>query len=288
MKRITFYLLLISFLLCGCEKVNLDEYLNTKDGYKVSFSFGTITQTDFEGVDTRSQKNLSEIATVLNFAIFQDGEKVKTINQKSTESGFGSIELSLPEGRYQVVAVAHKGSGNATITSPQEIKFANNKITDTFAYYQEIDVTDATNYDANMTRVVSMFRLCLTQEIPADVAQMKFYYTGGSSTLDASMGYGCVNSRQTETLNVSSHAANQVFEVYTFPHEDYSSLKMTISAINSKGDVLYEKELPNVPITIRKISTYTGTMFGESGRSDAMNMSFKADDEWQGEENYDL
>lgn len=288
MKRITFYLLLISFLLCGCEKVNLDEYLNTKDGYKVSFSFGTITQTDFEGVDTRSQKNLSEIATVLNFAVFQDGEKVKTINQKSTESGFGSIELSLPEGRYQVVAVAHKGSGNATLTSPQEIKFANNKITDTFAYYQEIDVNDATDYDANMTRVVSMFRLCLTQEIPADVAQMKFYYTGGSSTLDASMGYGCVNSRQTETLNVSNHAANQAFEVYTFPHEDYSNLKMTISALNSKGDVLYEKELPNVPITIRKISTYTGTMFGESGKSDAMNMSFKADDEWQGEENYDL
>lgn len=288
MKRITFYLLLISFLLCGCEKVNIDEYLNTKDGYKVSFSFGTITQTDFEGVDTRSQKNLSEIATVLNFAIFQDGEKVKTINQKSTESGFGSIELSLPEGRYQVVAVAHRGSGNATISSPQEIKFASNKITDTFSYYRAIDVTDATNYDANMTRVVSMFRLCLTQEIPADVAQMKFYYTGGSSTLDASMGYGCVNSRQTENLNVSNHAANQVFEVYTFPHEDISSLKMTISALNSKGDVLYEKELPNVPITIRKISTYTGTMFGESGKSDAMNMSFKADDEWQGEENYDL
>lgn len=288
MKRITFYLLLISFLLCGCEKVNLDEYLNTKDGYKVSFSFGTITQTDFEGVDTRSQKNLSEIATVLNFAVFQDGTKVKTISQKSTEAGFGSIELSLPSGRYEVVAVAHRGSGNATISSPQEIKFASNKITDTFSYYRAIDVNDATNYDANMTRVVSMFRLCLTQEIPADVAQMKFYYTGGSSTLDATTGYGCVNSRQTENLNVSSHAANQVFEVYTFPHEDISSLKMTISALNSKGDVLYEKELPNVPITIRKISTYTGTMFGESGRSDAMNMSFKADDEWQGEENYDL
>lgn len=47
-----------------------------------------------------------------------------------------------------------------------------------------------------------MFRLVIKDEIPEQAKKIKFYYTGGSSTLNAKTGYGCVNSKQTEILDL--------------------------------------------------------------------------------------
>ena len=290
MWRNSLWSIVCLLILCGCEKVDLSEYLqNKEDGCRVSFVFGVISQSDFEPVSTRGQNGMAEIAKVMNFAVFKDGEKVKSINMKNDDEGFGTVSLTLAEGHYQIVALAHSCAGNATISSPDKITFPNNKVTDTFCYYKEIDVEGSKSYDANMTRVVSMFRLSLTQEIPTDVTQMKFYYTGGSSTLDATTGLGCVNSRQTELRDVSNRAAGQVFETYTFPHEDYGEINMTITALTASGDAYKELSLSAVPITIRKITTYEGTMFDAAGQSSgAMTLQFTAGSDWEGEEKYKL
>ncbi len=59
----------------------------------------------------------------------------------------------------------------------------------------ESTVTSASNakqsYDLTLTRAVAMFRLVLTdEEIPSNVAKLKFYYVGGSSTFSPKDGYG--------------------------------------------------------------------------------------------------
>jgi len=62
--------------------------------------------------------------------------------------------------------------------------FPNNKVTDTFYYYGDLVVTtEVQSYDLTLTRAVAMFRLVLTDdEMPSNVAKMKFYYLGGSSS----------------------------------------------------------------------------------------------------------
>ena len=61
-----------------------------------------------------------------------------------------------------------------------------------------------------------MFRLVLTdEEIPATVAKLKFYYTGGSSTFSPRDGYGCVNSKQTEVRSTADPDWDSV-NGYTF------------------------------------------------------------------------
>lgn len=278
--RLRHYLLLSCILLfSSCEKVDLSEFLGEKneEGFPVVFNMEVFSQTDF---DTRSAKKISEISEVINFAVFQNGNKIKTINQKRDEANFGTITVNLPEGDYEIVAVAHNGTGNATLTDPCKITFYNNKVTDTFAMERTITVESAKEVDVQMKRVVAMFRLQLDQQIPAEVAQLKFYYTGGSSTLDAVTGYGCVNSRQTEIRDVKSHEPGQVFEVYTFPHDDTGVLNMTITALDAQGNDYQVRTLPEVDVTVNKITTYYGTFFLDSQNSAYNGFSLMGDDEW--------
>jgi len=279
-------LLLLAVVLVGCEKADLSEYIDNgdkEDGYKTTFTFNTLSITNFDDNGTRATKPLSEIATTLNFAVFQNGDKVITANQKSTDKDFGTISVNLPAGDYQIAVVAHNASGNATMTSAEKIAFASNKVTDTFSTFRDISVSGSKEYDLSMLRSVSMFRLRLDQEIPAEVTKLKFYYTGGSSTLDATTGFGCVNSRQTEYRDVTNHSNGQVFEVYTFPHDTEGTLNMTITALDDKDNVYAEKTLANVEIKMRHITTYHGSLFLDGNDNKSNTLTFTANDEWLGE-----
>ncbi len=117
---------------------------------------------------------------------------------------------------YRVVIIGHNGTGNCTISSPEKVKFASNKLTDTFYYYGKLILTDGeeTEESIELKRAVAQFKVHITDtEIPAEAHSIKFYYTGGSSTLDATTGYGCVNSRQTETFKFSQRP-ERLFRLY--------------------------------------------------------------------------
>ena len=221
-------------------------------------------QSAFESLHSRAAQEISELCTRIGFAVFKDGEKVKTINQTKSTAGFGSAEFSLSEGQYELVIIAHNCDGNATITSAEKITFPNNIVSDTFYYYGTFSVgDDKTELNLMLERAVAMVRVNITTEMPADVSQMKFYYTGGSSTFSAREGYGCVNSKQTVKMNVTAdmHGKPTTWELYTLPHAESGVLKLTISALDAAGNTLYEKELEDVPVTVNAITTYTGDLF---------------------------
>lgn len=279
--------LLFSFvgllLLAGCQKVDLSEYLGEKgDGYELTFSIGK-----YQITDARSQKPASELGTVLNLMVFRGDEKVKTVNQKAGDENFGTVKVTLPQGQYTVLALVHSGSGNASGSSVEKITFPNNKVTDTFSCLTEVDVTKNESVELLLDRVVAKFRFTVVDAIPAEVEKMQFYYTGGSSTLNAATGFGCVNSRQTEIRDVTDHSAGQVFEVYTFPHDMVGELTMTITAIDDNGAEYAVQTLNNVPVEYQKVTNSSMVFFGNSSSSPGSQvLSLYGDDGWKGEINY--
>lgn len=291
--RIRHLLPLISLtaLLSACEKgyeAETEVSTTAEEGSTtVSFNIVSISQTDFDGtVYATRAADLSEYCTRINLAAFDASGTKSTLNQTSSDSDFGTLTLSLSEGTYDVVILAHSGTGNATISSVDEIKFTNNKMTDTFLYYTQITVEGTTSYDISLARVVAMFRLIVTDATPSDVAQMQFYYTGGSSTLDATTGFGCVNSRQTEVRDVddTAYTGQSQYEVYTLPHATDDSLKIVVSALDSLGTTLYERTFTDVPVTVNKITQYTGEFFGASTEQGASTLTLTISDEWSLEE----
>lgn len=289
--KLMYFMLALIILLASCEKFVLDEpSTNANDGNaNVKIHVLNLDQQISDGnkmTVSRSgeQHSLSEICSRITFAIFENGEKLENITQTTADKDFGNVGFSLDEGEYQLVVIAHNGKGNCSMTSPEKVKFANNKVTDTFYYYGTFEVTEEeTDFQIPLKRAVAMFNLHINDEIPPEAKTIKFYYTGGSSTLDATTGYGCVNSKQTEELTLS--ATQKDYQVFTFPHEEEKKLKFTISVLNASGKTIESKIIDNVEVNCNYITTYKGNFFtGKwAGEGEAGQITFQFDSEWEGE-----
>lgn len=245
-----------------------------------------------EGDEEIEGKPLEDYCSRLSIAIFDGEEKVKTLNLKA-EDGYEDIGINLDAGKYRMVAIGHNGSGNCTISSPEKVKFYKNKMTDTFFYYGTFNVIDGEDTDDYilLNRAVAQFKVHITDAtIPAEAHSIKFYYTGGSSTLDAVTGYGCVQSRQTESFKLQE--GKRDYSVYTFPREENKGLKMTINILDADAQSIkeYSKEVVPVKrnnITQTNISIKDHTISDpdqkEDGDSGKGNLGFTVNPDWEGE-----
>lgn len=244
-------LLMLVATLTSCEKFSIDE---TTGKSREANANVTIHVQKIEGTSLLTTKAadkqiaLGDVCSRLTLAIFDGEEKLETVNQLSTDNGFGTAYVSLDEGEYRLVVIAHNGKGNCSVSAPEKVKFASNKLTDTFYYYGRLSVTaDGATSDINLRRAVGAFKVHITDEtIPEEIRSIKFYYTGGSSTLDATTGFGCVNSRQTE--NFSMKDGGRDFTVYTFPHEEEKNIKMSISFLDADAKVVKSFEKADLKI----------------------------------------
>ena len=268
LRSVLAFLALTAFTQSCTERVHIVP--NSAEGIPVTFSVGSLEQVPF-GDAVQSRAVSSDVCKAISFAVYTlNGDsytRVQNINQSAGDESFGSVTFNLEEGTYYLLALAHNSDTSPTTTNPEKIEFSKSKnttkMTDTFLYWSMITVNESTtSFSLDLTRVVAMFQLNLTDEsIPANVAQLKFYYQGGSSTLDATSGYGCVASKQTEIIDVTPGV--KIYEVYTFIRSNSNSLEMTVSALNSEGTVLKEMKFKDVPITKNYKTRYTGEMFGK-------------------------
>lgn len=285
-KLITYFAAAVAVCLSltACENaLSEQEETQQDDLVNLKFNITQFEQMPFEDAmsASRGTTGAHEVCNRINFAIFNGEEKMKAINQTLSDEAFGTISATVPGGKYSVVILAHSGSGNATFSTPEEVKFQNNKVTDTFFYYGTIDTNEASSYDIKLKRAVAKF-LLVTDNVPDNVAMMTFKYTGGSSTFNAVTGFGCVNSRQTETREVTADMKGKPgeFEVYTFPHNTSGELKMTVTATDASSETIVERIFENVPVTVNQITRYEGEFFKSSGESSASSFSLTTDDEW--------
>lgn len=257
-------------------------------------------QSDFdkEGVLTRGDDSsteepaLEDICTRLSFSFFNGEEKVKTVNQVAGDNGFGTASINLSEGTYRLVVIAHSGKGNCTISSPEKVKFYKNKMTDTFAYYGTLEVSEDedTNQEINLSRAVAKITLSINDNIPENVKRLLFYYTGGSSTLNATTMQGCVNSKQTEEREIV--AGQKDYDIYTFPHQDDKKVALTITGYDPSDVEVSSKYIENIPVKRNYITTCIGDLFGEGDYTPSDKeqttggFTFKFDPKWDGKLTY--
>lgn len=279
------YLCVLLSLTCCTERIHeIPE--EGGSGIPVSFSVSKLEQMPFAAVQTRAGAGLG--CSMMTFAVYSCDSLMNRItysNQKSTDAGFGTFSASLEEGRYKLMVLAHNAASHPTTTKPREIEFKSNpnglKMTDTFLFFDEIEISKSNaDFDLTLSRVVAKFQLSLQDEqLPSELTTLKFYYTGGSCTLDATTGLGCKDNKLTEMVAVDPEIKD--YEVYTFIKND--KLKMTITAMNGDAS-LKEIILDNVPITRNYITRYSGEMFA----APMTESDFKVCviDEWAGTTNH--
>ena len=138
-------------------------------------------------------------------------------------------------------------------------------MSDTFLWSEDITVSEDKDLEREvvMHRAVAMVRIVTTDNVPENVSAVQFYYTGGSSTLDALSGEGCVNSRQTvkRTITDDMRGKTATFEIYTFPKSDSKGLKLVVTAISPTGQTVYTRTFEVVPVARNQITQYKGALF---------------------------
>ena len=286
MRRLILPFYLILLIITSCEKPVIPGEYSTQgdlDGNLVVSVF-QIEQQSFGTSLTRAV--IADYCSRLSYAVYDaDGKLVKQVNQKESDSGFGTAYFKVDPGTYQVVVVGHS-SGNPTMTNSKKIKFENKDgFTDTFLHNSNVVVTDADDEEqvqAVMRRIVSLCRVVFTDAIPDGVSQMRFEYKGGSDAFDAATGLGSVNSTQKETFPVDAGDENCCFDLYTFLHDTEGTIHLQATALDDNDNELREREF-DVPLKQRMITKLSGPYFsGTTGSSITIVIGINA--EWEGEQ----
>lgn len=284
------FLSLLGALVCGvvllgttsCEKMNVKDAESEGEGMSVTVRVASFEQVPFSLARTRG-KAVSDVCTRLNFLIYKDGERIRQEAQQQGDEGFGNALFRLPEGRYFLVVLAHSSNGNPTSTNAAKIAFTNSTgYTDTFLYADSLIVgNEDVDCALNMKRVVAMVRFLFEDPLPAKAGRIKFYYTGGSGTLNATdNGWGNVDSKQIQWYDING--GEEKFEIYTIPHTaDKEYLTVTVSTFEKESDdtetVVTEKVIEDVPVKRNHITTCRGYLFSPVYK---MNFTIDVDDEW--------
>ena len=267
--------LVCGVMLCvaSCEKMVLTE--------EAGASLSAVTRSN-AGVYTR-----------LNFVVFDDdGERVDQINQEVGDDDFGEAHFTLPLGTYRLALVAHSAKGNPSVNKRtfdndgqvkkhESISFTNDKgFTDTFLYYGNVTITDEPeDLGITLRRIVSLCRFEVTDEFPEDVDKMRFYYTGGSGTFDATTGLGSVDSKQTAEFKVIS--GKKQFDLYTFLRNTEGSIHLTVTAMDDSGNVINERSF-DVPMKQNYVTCMTGPFFAGGGTG-STGITITINTDWAGE-----
>lgn len=285
----------VSCLFCmsftSCQKAvydDVDTPVENKAGIPIKFIVSSFERMDARSMSFSRGTDVRSICSRLNLAVYNGTQKIKQINQLSTDSDFGTLQLTLPEGKYKIVVLAHNGAKNPTMTDMQKIGF-NGKLTDTFYYCTNITVgSEAQSFDVDLKRAVAMVRF-QTNKIPTNVSKMKFYYTGGSSSLNALLGEGAVKSRQTEEIAVTTDMVGKPgsFDIFSIPRSDSNLLTMDVTAFDNENAQIFHKRIDGIQIKRNFITELNGSFFGngDDGGGEIVNGQIKlnlfSNDEWQ-------
>ena len=226
-----------------------------------------VSRFDVIPFDTRAEQQISDYCKRLHFVVFQGTKEVKRINQSSTDTNFGSVSMTLTEGSYQIVVIAHSSSADPSISNSQ-VTFATGKMSDVFYYSKDIAIAgEEQNIDMELARATSMFRFKTKDNVPTDCKLVDILLEKTSCILDLSTGLGGTSNNNTYTHEFVEDEIGKPFqmEVYCLLNEVSRTITVTVTARKLDGtSILKSKEFKNVPMEKNKITQYSGYFFGDA------------------------
>ncbi len=273
MKKVTLMwhcaCLLMAMTITSCSQ---EQVINQEMGEaQLTFNVSPYEKMPMDA-DTRAVA-AKDAVTHLSLGLFQGENAVVSENQTyggSSDTSFGTFQMTVPYGTYQLVVVGHKGSADATITSPTNISFPNNELTDTYYYYETITVTKDSekNLSIVLQHAVARFKLITTDAFPTTIKEITFKIEGGGLVLNATNGTAASKTTQTKTYTVTSYAGKtvpfvQVYSILSSANEE--ALNITVTAKDTDGNTLAERLFENVPMQRGYSTTYRGYFFSNQG-----------------------
>ena len=247
----------------GCTKESPEKEKDINNGLiigidttamdTVTINFSRGFETTEEPMKTRTVTDLASIVNRLDVWI-TDGETTQTISQVKTDANFGKITATLNKTKtYTLYSVAHKCDTPATLADGI-ISFPDDKVTHSLYYTTTFSPATTSTIDAEMKRIVAMFRIETTDVVPTAAKKMRISITDVFDRWDVSAGVGTHQLDRTSTINISStnNDGTAAFSVYAITSAAETLHTVTIEALDANDAAV------QTPLVINNVKMRNG------------------------------
>lgn len=255
-KLFTSVILLCAALSACVSHISEDEIMEKRLTFHASLVSETIPFSE-------NARSTDAINSLIVFDCV-DGKLIQTISQSNESDGFGTISMSLPYGKHELLFVGHK-TEEPSFYYPSATF---NETHDTFSYRLLLTVDDNTNASQNvqLSRCVAAVRLVATDAIPEGVSALRMKLSACYNTLDITTGYASGQSSsvsRTFTYSIS-HIGKKgsTYSIYTFvPNREFST-DITVEILNKDGLAISTTSIKGLSVERNRKTVLTGELFG--------------------------
>lgn len=264
----------------------------TEDGRAtVNVHVNSFTSEQEEFASTRGMTRATDVNDVtsvkfITLAFYSGGEEVYKQTQFRTDAStyetFGVFSTSLSVGSYTMVVIGYGGTTEITLTSPTSAAYPS-KALDTFVHTETVNVNTTSNLDlsATLNRIVTRLKLQTTDNMPTNVAKVRVDIGAGGIGFNPTTGFATVNNGFTnEIVPSSGYGSTTSFSSYLFLATDEQTMNVSITVLDASDNVLFSKNVTNVPMKRNRTTTLRGKLFGADATT-----AFSVEADWL-EENF--
>lgn len=266
MNRLLQLSMMLSIALLGMTScVNSEEELTGEK--KVTQLNLRVARFDIIPFSTRAEPQISDYCKRIHYVVYSGTEEVQRIDQSSTDENFGSVSMSLAEGSYKIIVVAHSSSADPTISSTTAT-FAKNTITDTFFYTNSVTIEgEEQNIDLELERATAMFRFVTRDNVPANCGCIEILTTKTSIIFDfaTGLGYSVEDNNVSHDIIEAEVGKPFLMEVFYLLNSASKTISIDVTARQlDKTSILKTKTFSSVPMEKNKITQFSGYFFGDA------------------------
>lgn len=292
MKQKIFWAAFVLLAATGCSNesenmVNNAQMEETTAPVRVHVSNFAVEMGEFAGT-TRAAQNVGNYDGVKAITLaFYKGEievykheQVKGAQEQGET--FGEFSTTLPLGSYKMVVIARGlGDGDVfTLTSPTVAAYTGTPSRETFAYTQEVNITngDAVELSATLNRIIGKLGIISTDGRTADATNVRMTFSAGGKSFNPTTGFATVNTGFSVTVPISATVGTETRSAaYIFLASDEQTMNVTIETLDSEGNTIFSKTIQDVPFKRNRNTVLTGAMY----TNDAISAnSFKLNTDW--------
>jgi len=306
--KIAFATLICTYLL-SCKKNHTTAPDNSNKKYNLHVNIADFSQTisgnSFQGSNLKTLSSVSAPSSLASLVknlwiIVYDSQKKQYIgnNVLNTDVNFGTFNVQLIPGTYQVCVVGYNGpaiSVNTTqftaYTKSQIVRnpFSNvsnlniSQWTHFYSYSQPLTIVDAdVNKDITLTRLTSQLVLNITDAIPSSVYSIQFapsynfvtynYYDNKILPNTVATGVGVLPVPLTDTIPAAAKGKTGYQMVYNLLMD--TTISVNVTAYNATAGIVAQRTINNIRVKPNSQVTLSGNMFGGTTANGSGN-SFK-------------
>lgn len=245
-----------------------------KEDTTVTLAFEGI-KFDMQPMGTRA--TIAESASRLDVWVYENGSEVGAVHQISSDSGFGTVSLTLNNTKtYTLYALAHKATTACAITDCI-ISFPDDKPKESFFYTTTFSPSTVTSLECAMNRITGKFTLQTTDAIPDNVDHVQFAIRNTALRYGVDGTLSNITDRTVDFPNITRKADGTCsFSFNILASDAVADFEITATAYASDNSIIETKTFTDVPIRNSYRTTYTGAFFTSS----SMSVTFTASD-WQ-------